>query len=50
MRCPECEGKMEKVEIEMNGMDDYVFSYQCPNCDYYEFEPESRAKVVLCCK
>jgi transposase-like protein len=46
MKCPKCESNLKKVEVSVAGAQTKAVSYQCPNCDYFEFEPESSKKVV----
>jgi len=46
MKCPECESNLKKVEVKVHGAKQKVISYQCPKCDYFEFEPTSSKKVV----
>ena len=45
-KCPECKGKMKEVAVEVEGAKSKAVSYQCSNCDYFEFEPKSSAKIV----
>lgn len=30
----------------MHGAENKAISYQCPNCDYFEFEPLSSTRVI----
>ena len=46
MKCPKCEGNLRKVEVKVAGAESKAVSYQCTNCDYFEFEPVSSKKVV----
>lgn len=46
MKCPECDSRMRKVEVGIHGAESKAVSYQCSNCDYFEFEPMSSKKVV----
>ena len=46
MICPECNKELEKVEVNIEDVKTPVISYQCPNCDYFNFEPESTMKVI----
>ena len=46
MKCPKCESNLRKVEVKVQGAENKVVSYQCPNCDYFEFEPISSKKVI----
>ncbi len=46
MNCPKCKTKFKKIEVKVHGATSKAVSYQCPNCDYFEFEPISSQKVV----
>ena len=46
MKCPKCRSKLKKIEVNVAGAKTKAISYQCPKCDYFEFEPESSKKVV----
>ena len=46
MKCPKCDSNLKKVEVKVQGAKSRVISYQCPKCDYFEFEPVSAKKVV----
>lgn len=46
LRCPKCEGNLRKVEVKVAGAKSKAVSYQCPDCDYFEFEPMS-SKVIV---
>ncbi|MBI2671942.1 zf-TFIIB domain-containing protein [Candidatus Woesearchaeota archaeon] len=46
MKCPKCGNQLKKVEIVVHGATQKVVSYQCANCDYFEFEPVSSKKVL----
>lgn len=46
MKCPKCEAALRKVEVSVAGAKEKAISYQCPDCDYYEFEPKSTKKVI----
>ena len=46
MKCPKCKSNLRKVEVEVAGAKSKAISYQCTNCDYFEFEPTSSKKVV----
>ena len=46
MKCPKCESNLKKVEVSVAGAKSKAVSYQCPDCDYFEFEPMSSKKVV----
>ena len=46
MRCQKCNSELRKVEVKVQGAKSKAISYQCPDCDYFEFEPISSQKVV----
>ena len=46
MICPKCKAKLKKVEVKVQGAKNKAVSYQCPKCDYFEFDPASSKKVV----
>jgi len=46
MKCPKCSSELKKVEVKVQGAKSKAVSYQCPDCDYFEFEPVSSEKVV----
>ena len=46
MKCPNCNSELRKVEVKVQGAKSKATSYQCPNCDYFEFEPISSQKVI----
>lgn len=46
MKCKKCNSEMKIVEVEVKGTSSKSMSYQCPNCDYYEFEPNSSENVL----
>ena len=46
MKCPKCNSKLNRVEINIGGAKNKAMSYQCSNCDYFEFEQESSKKVI----
>jgi transposase-like protein len=46
MKCPKCESMLKKIEVKVAGAENKAVSYQCPNCDYFEFEPVSSKKVI----
>jgi len=37
---------MKRVEVDVKGASSKAISYQCHNCDYFEFEPKSSEKVL----
>ncbi|MFC1691276.1 hypothetical protein ACFL0W_03780 [Nanoarchaeota archaeon] len=46
MNCPKCKSKLRKVKVGVFGAKNKALSYQCPKCDYFEFEPKSSKKVL----
>ena len=46
MKCPKCDSNLKKVKVKVYGAESKVTSYQCPKCDYFEFEPLSSSKVL----
>ena len=46
MKCPKCDSDLKKIEVKVHGAKSKAVSYQCPDCDYFEFEPISSQKVV----
>lgn len=46
MKCPHCQSILKKVEVTVHGAQNKAISYQCDNCDHFEFEPESSQKVL----
>jgi len=44
--CPKCKSQLKKVKVNVQDADSPVTSYQCPNCDYFDFEEKSMKKVV----
>ncbi|MBS3126470.1 hypothetical protein J4453_03465 [Candidatus Woesearchaeota archaeon] len=46
MRCPKCDASLKKVEVNVEGAKNKAIGYQCPKCDYFEFEQDSSRKVI----
>jgi transposase-like protein len=46
MNCPNCKSELKKIYVAVHGAKNKAVSYQCPKCDYYEFEQSSSKKVV----
>ncbi len=44
--CPKCNSELKKVEVDIEDVKTPVISYQCKDCDYYSFEPESTMKII----
>ena len=41
-----CNSNLREVEVKVQGAKSKAISYQCPDCDYFEFEPISSEKVI----
>ena len=48
-KCPKCKVLLKKVEVRVHGAQNKATSYQCPKCDYFEFEQNSSQKVIEDC-
>lgn len=46
MKCPRDNTTLKKVLVQVHGAQQKGVSYQCPKCDYFEFEPSSSARVL----
>jgi RNase P subunit RPR2 len=46
MNCPNCKTKLRKVDVNVQWAKNKAISYQCPDCDYFEFEPISSSAVI----
>lgn len=46
MKCINCNTKMKEVMVKVHMADSPVLSYQCPKCDYFDFEKKSANKVI----
>jgi len=46
LTCPKCNSELKKVEVDIEDAKTPVISYQCKDCDYYSFEPESTMKII----
>ncbi len=46
MNCPNCNSKLKKVKVSIEDASTKAVSYQCPNCDYYTFDPKSSVQVI----
>jgi transposase-like protein len=46
MKCPKCKAILKKVLVNISGTKNKVSSYQCPKCDYFEFESKSSKKAL----
>lgn len=45
MKCKECDKKMKKILVDVEGARSKVISYQC-SCGYFEFDKKSGNKVI----
>ena len=46
MKCQKCNSDLRKVKVCIEGARKKIQSFQCPNCEYFEFEEESATKVI----
>ncbi len=46
MNCPRCNEELKQVEVNVEGAENRVVSYQCGQCDYFAFEPRSAQNVI----
>ena len=46
MKCLKCNSDLRKVNVKVQGADNRAISYQCPKCDYFEFEPIYSQMVI----
>ena len=46
MNCPKCATKMEEIDVKVFGSRKKAKSFQCGNCEYFEFDPVSSKEVV----
>ena len=46
MMCPKCSSVLRKVDVKVHGAESKAVSYQCPKCDYFEFEQGSSQRVL----
>lgn len=44
--CPNCKSELKKVKVDIEDAETKVISYQCPNCDYFAFEPKTTLEVI----
>jgi len=44
--CPKCNSRMKEVKVKIQDADSPVISYQCPKCDYFDFEEKSMTKAI----
>lgn len=46
MKCPNCESILKKVNVKIEDAESKAVSHQCPNCDYFTFEPKSTLRII----
>ena len=46
MICPNCKSELKKIRVGIEDAKTKAISYQCPNCDYFTFEPKSSIQVL----
>tara|TARA_Y100000310_G_C20093209_1_gene539255 strand:+ start:49 stop:372 length:324 start_codon:yes stop_codon:yes gene_type:complete len=46
MKCPKCDNKLREVEVKIQDADSLVTSYQCSECNYFDFEDKSMNKAI----
>ena len=46
MKCQNCNSELRKVNVKVYGANSKVISYQCPDCNYFEFDSNSSKKVL----
>ena len=46
MKCPNCGSELKRIEVKVEGASRKAVSFQCPNGDYFSFEPESSQEVL----
>lgn len=44
--CPNCKSKLNKVKVEIEDAETKAISYQCPNCNFFTFDPENTLKII----
>ena len=44
--CRECNHSMKKLKVKVEDAENQVDSYQCTNCNYFEFEKNSSKKII----
>ncbi|MBI2045453.1 hypothetical protein HYT23_05315 [Candidatus Pacearchaeota archaeon] len=44
--CPNCRSRLNKVNVDIEDAETKVISYQCPNCDFFTFDPENTLKII----
>jgi len=46
MNCPKCNKQLKEIEVSVEGATKKVKSFQCPSCDYFEFDKKSSKEVI----
>ena len=46
MQCKKCNTKMKEVKVTIQDADSPVTSYQCGECDYFDFEEKSMNRAI----
>ncbi len=46
MKCPECSRELKEVKVAVEGTENRVISYQCPKCNYFEFDKKSGEEII----
>jgi len=46
MNCPECDSEMVVVNVKIQDANSLVTSYQCPGCDYFNFEKQIIERAI----
>ena len=46
MKCPNCRTILRRVKVSVEGAEKKAISFQCPRCDYFDFERDSARDVV----
>jgi hypothetical protein len=45
-KCPECGNELKEVEVKIEDADTTVKSFQCPSCNYIEFDSKDSKEVI----
>ena len=46
MKCPRCNSNLKEVLVKIEGAKTRALSFQCPKCDYFEFDQKSHKQVI----
>ena len=46
MKCQNCDSDLKKVNVKVYRAKNKIVSYQCTDCDYFEFDPISIKKLI----